>query len=69
MKTVEERLKDVEDVLDEVGKSIPRGLPKQQFSEAKPTDNQVPLWDAARGMYVPGSVDNLVTTAWLHLGI
>ena len=69
MKTTEERLKDIEDLLDEVGKSIPRGLPKQQFSEQKPSDGQVPTWDAARGMYVPDAVGSSVATAWLHLGI
>ena len=63
MKTVEERLKDVEDVLDEVGKSLPKGLPKQQFSEQKPTDNQLLVWDAAKGMYVPQGMAGISGTA------
>ena len=62
LEELEKKVKELEALFIDF-KPLPLGLPKQTYSEQKPTDNQVQVWDAARGMWVPQGIASVAGTA------
>ena len=60
MPTIEERL----DALEAKTGKLPIGSLQQPVSEEKPAQGEVMVFDASKGLYVPGGMAGLAATAW-----